>query len=134
MFSTMLLLTSIIALSQFGLYYWRAVLAGAASQPVSDRVLTAAGIAEERIEARHFGKLAGLLEVTPRLKSGEGGFGLVRLYYHTVQIIGALAGARIPAIAAWSWRERDLCARYAAVQVDRRLAANLALSAAIRSC
>ena len=39
MFSIMLLAISIVALSQFALYYWRAVLAGVAAQPVSDRVL-----------------------------------------------------------------------------------------------
>jgi len=44
MFSAMLLAISIVALSQFGLYYWRAVLAGVAAQPVSDRVLVAAQV------------------------------------------------------------------------------------------
>ncbi len=33
MFSAMLFLISIVALSQFALYYWRAVLAGVAAQP-----------------------------------------------------------------------------------------------------
>src|SRR2546430_17637074 len=42
MFSLMLLAISIIALSQFALYYWRAVLAGVAAQPVSDRGLVGA--------------------------------------------------------------------------------------------
>src|SRR5207245_2140132 len=37
MFSAMLFTVSIVALSQFALYYWRAVLAGVAAQPVSDR-------------------------------------------------------------------------------------------------
>jgi hypothetical protein len=37
-------------------------------------------------------------------------------------------------LASWSERERLVCARYAAVQVDRRLQANLALAASLRSC
>ena len=41
MFAAMLFTISIVALSQFALYYWRAVLAGVASLPVSDRVLAA---------------------------------------------------------------------------------------------
>jgi hypothetical protein len=134
MLSAILLAISIVALSQFALYYWRAVVAGVAAQPISGRVLVAADIGESRIEAQHFGKLSGLLEVTPRLRSGDNGLGLVRFYYHTVRLIGALAGRRIPALVAWSQRECGVCARYAAVQIDRRLEANLALAASMRSC
>ena len=39
MFAAMLFAISIVALSQFAAYYWRAMLAGAAAQPVSERVL-----------------------------------------------------------------------------------------------
>lgn len=134
MLSTMLFAISIVALSQFSVYYWRAVVAGIAAQPISGRVLVAAGIGESRIEAWHFGKLSGLLEVTPRLGSGDTGLGLVRFYYHTARMIGVLAAQWAPAVAAWSQRECNVCARYAAVQIDRRLEVNLALAAAIRSC
>ena len=48
--------------------------------------------------------------------------------------LGALSGVRMPAVAEWCERERVICARYAAVQIDRRLQANLALVAALRSC
>ncbi len=54
MFSLMLLAISIIALSQFALYYWRAVLAGVAAQPVSDRVLVAAQVENGRLTPQHF--------------------------------------------------------------------------------
>jgi len=40
----------------------------------------------------------------------------------------------MPALAAWSEQERAICARYAAVQVGRRLQANLELAASLRSC
>jgi hypothetical protein len=40
----------------------------------------------------------------------------------------------MPAVAAWSQRELAICARYAAVQIDRRLQANLELAASLRSC
>jgi len=35
---------------------------------------------------------------------------------------------------AWCERERLVCARYAAVQIDRRFQANLALAASLRDC
>ena len=48
--------------------------------------------------------------------------------------LDALLGKQMPSFAAWSDRERVICARYAAVQVDRRLQANLELAASLRSC
>jgi hypothetical protein len=134
MFAAMLFTISIVALAQFGLYYWRAVLSGVAAQPVSDRVLWAAHVENGRVTSQDFETLAGLHELTPDLYPNRGGLGLVRLYHRVVQAVDALAGSRIPAIAAWSNRERAICARYAAVQVDRRLQANLELAASLRSC
>jgi hypothetical protein len=59
---------------------------------------------------------------------------LVRLYYRAIEGLDILFGKQLPALATWSERERVICARYAAVQVDRRLQANLDLAASLRSC
>jgi hypothetical protein len=134
MFSAMLLAISIVALSQFALYYWRAVLAGVAAQPVSDRVLVAAQVENGRLLPKHFQTLAGLHDLTPDLYPNRGGLGLVRAYYRVIEGLDALLGKSIPAFAAWSESELTICARYAAVQVDRRLQANLDLAASLRSC
>jgi len=134
MFSAMLLAISTIALSQFALYYWRAVLSGVAEQPVSPRVLEAARLDGDRVRGEDFEVLAGLHELTPVLAPGPGGIALVRAYFRILQAVGFLAGSRIPSLSGWSSRERAVCARYTAVQIDRRLQANLALSASLRSC
>jgi hypothetical protein len=134
MFSAMLLLISIVALSQFALYYWRAVLTGVAAQPVSDRVLVAAQVENGRLTPQHFKTLAGLHDLTPDLLPNGSGLGLVRAYYRVIEVLEAFLGRSIPTLAAWSEKERVLCARYAAVQVDRRLQANLDLAASLRSC
>ncbi len=133
-FSAMLLAISIVALSQFALYYWRAVLAGVAAQPVSDRVLVAAQVENGRLTPQHFQTLAGLLDLTPALYPDRSGLGPVRLYYRMIESLDALLGKKIPNFSVWSERERILCARYAAVQVDRRLQANLDFVAALGSC
>ena len=134
MFATMLFTISIIALSQFALYYWRAVLAGVAALPVSDRVLAAARVENGRLLPQHFETIAGLHDLTPNLQPTRGGLGLVRLYYRFVQGLGMLFGKQLPVLAAWTERERVICARYAAVQVGRRLQANMELVASLRSC
>jgi hypothetical protein len=134
MFSAMLLAISIVALSQFALYYWRAVLAGVAAQPVSDRVLVAAQVENGRLTPQHFETLAGLHDLTPDLNPDRSGLGLVRVYYRLIGGLDVILGKRIPTLAKWSEHERAICARYAAVLVDRRLQANLDLAASLRSC
>jgi hypothetical protein len=110
------------------------VLAGVAAQPVSDRVLVAAQVENGQLTPQHFRTLAGLHDLTPDLYPNRGGLGLVRLYYRLIEGLDSIVGNKIPAIAAWSEHERVICARYAAVQVDRRLQANLDLLASLRSC
>jgi hypothetical protein len=134
MFAAMLFAISIVALSQFALYYWRAILAGVATQPLSDRVLEAASVDASQMTGRDFERLAGLHELTPELRPTGGGLAFVRVYYQAVEALSRFSTERLPGLAAWCERERVLCARYAAVQVDRRLQANLALAAALRSC
>jgi len=134
MYSAMLLAISIVALSQFALYYWRAVLAGVAAQPVSDRVLVAAQVENGRLTSQHFQTLAGLHALTPELYPNRSGLGFVRLYYRAIEGLDVFIGKKIPNFAVWSERERVICARYAAVLVDRRLQANLDLVASLRSC
>jgi len=130
MFSALLLAISIVALAQFGLYYWRAVLTGVAAQPISNRVLEAAQLEEPDLRGKDFEKLAGLLALTPELEGHGDSLGPVRAYYAVVGFLGSLS----PAFSAWSEQERVLCARYTAVQVERRLEANLAQAASLRSC
>jgi hypothetical protein len=134
MFAAMLFAISIVALTQFAAYYWRAMLAGAAAQPVSDRVLAAAGVQNGQVTGEDFPAFLGLHNLTPQLRSGGNGLGLVRLYYGLVDGIASVAGRSMPAVNAWSQRELAVCARYAAVQIDRRLQANLELAASLRSC
>src|SRR5713101_4019174 len=101
MFSAMLLAISIVALSQFAIYYWRAVLAGVAAQPVSDRVLVAAQVENGRLMPQHFQTLAGLHELTPDLFPDRSGLGLVRIYYRLIEGLDGFLGKKIPALAIW---------------------------------
>jgi hypothetical protein len=134
MFAAMLFAISIVALTQFGLYYWRAVLAAVAGQPVSDSILTSAGVENGRVTGRDFKTLVGLHDLTPELRPSRGGLGFVRLYYRIVDGISAMSGQGMPSVAAWCELELAVCARYAAVQIDRRLQSNLELAASLRSC
>ena len=134
MFSAMLLTISTVALAQFAVYYWRALVGQVAAQPISGDVLAAARLESTTLNGRDFRAIAKLHELTPKLERKASSLGLVRCYYQLINAVGLAASGRVRAVADWAERERVLCARYAAVQVDRRLQSNLALAAAIRSC
>jgi hypothetical protein len=134
MFAAMILAIAIVALFQFAIYYWRAVLTGVASLPVSNQVLEAAHADVGELRGSDFRRLATLYNLTPELKSGGSGLGLVNLYFVAVRKTEVLFGRLSPAFMNWGEREMALCARYAAVQIDRRLQANLEQAASIRSC
>jgi len=133
MFSAMLLTIAAVAMGQFALYYWRAVFTGIASLPISSRVLEAARVDEMILCGNDFEKLASLHQLTPELKEGKSSLTLVRAYYHMIRRAEALFGGISPMIASWGEKERLLCARFAAVQIERRLQANLMQAASIRS-
>ncbi len=134
MFGPMLFAVSIVALSQFGLYYWRAIVAGVARQPVSACVLAAAGIDGGQVTGRDFHTFAGLHGLTPDLNVSTSSLSAVSAYYRVVNLIGGLARFGMPSLLKWVDSELTLCARYAAVQIDRRLQANMELAASLRSC
>jgi hypothetical protein len=134
MFAAMLFAISTVAITQFGMYYWRAVLASVASQPVSESVLAAISAENRPLQAADFVQFAGLHALTPDLSPRGGGLGLVRFYYGLTRALNMMIGVRVPVVAQWIEREGSICARYAAVQIDQRLQANMELAAALRSC
>jgi hypothetical protein len=134
MFGLMLFTISVVALSQFALYYWRALLTAVAGRPVSENVLAAASIENGCVTGRDFRTLAGLHDLTLELTPRQSGLGRVRLYYRLVDVMATIAGKRMPALAAWCEQELTVCARYAAVQIECRLQSNLELAASMRSC
>jgi hypothetical protein len=133
MFSAILFTISIVALAQFGLYYWRALLAGVAAQPIRMEILEAAQVDESRMCGADFEKLASLLILTPELKHTRGGLGFVPAYFKLIGGISSVFGQISPVLTSWVEQERTLCARFAAVQVGRRLEANLVQAASMRS-
>ena len=133
MIAAILFTVSLAALGQFGLYYWRAIVAGVATQPLSDRVRTAAGLASASVAATDFHAVMSLHELAPRMKDDNGSLWFLRAYYGVVAILGRLAGHSLPRLAAWTQREMTTCSRYVAVLVDQRLEHNMACAAEARS-
>jgi hypothetical protein len=134
MLAAMIVLLATTAFVQFGLYYWRAVVAGMGKHPLSNELLTAAGLGQARVTGGDFWTLSGLNRVTPALRRQAGGLRLVRTYFQFVELLWASLGQLVPGVGAWSQREMATCACYAAVLVDRKMKSNLDCMAALRSC
>jgi hypothetical protein len=90
-------------------------------------------VQEESLCGNDFEKFASLLNLTPELKEAKGGLGMVKAYYSVIQRAEAMFASFSPILAGWAEKERVLCARIAAIHVDRRLEANLIQAASIRS-
>ena len=129
MIAAILFMVSAVALVQFGLYYWRAIISGVAIQPISDRIRTAAGITALQIGAQDFRSILSLHDLSPDLRGPNGSFFGVRVYYSVVEKLGSL----IPAMANWANAEMLTCSRYVAVLVDQHLERNMVCAAEVRS-
>jgi hypothetical protein len=128
MISTVILIVALVALAQFGLYYWRSLIAGYASQPLSERFPLFSGLEHESPEAEDFGALLSLHRLTPTLGRRADNLTTLRAYYTAVSVL-----CRLPALQQWAKREMAICSRYLAVTVDQRLTQNLAYAAEMRS-
>jgi hypothetical protein len=129
MIAMILFTVSVVAFAQFALYYWRAMLSGVATQPVSDRIRTAAGLRTAEIGPQDFHSILSLHDLAPDLRGPNGSFRSVRAYYAVVKKLGSL----IPGMAAWANGEMATCSRYVAVLVDQHLERNMACAAQLRA-
>jgi hypothetical protein len=128
MIAAVLFMVSAVAFVQFALYYWRATISGIATQPISDRIRTAARIEAPQIGAQDFYSILSLHDLSPDLRGPNGSFCGVRAYYSLVEKLGKL----IPAMASWANIEMLTCSRYVAVLVDQHLERNMVCAAQVR--
>jgi hypothetical protein len=134
MFSLLLLIVSVIAMTQFGVYYWRSLIAGLAAQPVPSQVCLAAGLDSDTPAAEDFGALLSLHRLTPGLQKRSDRLSALQLYFGLMGGIRQLTSTHMPAVAAWARSEMATCSRYVAVLLGARLEQNMACAAEIRSC
>ena len=128
MIAAILFTVSMVALIQFWVYYWRAVIAGVASKTVSERIRVAAGLSTSSIGAQDFHNILILNDLSPVLQGPVGSFRTIRAYYSVVKTLGSI----VPAMASWSKAEMATCARYVAVLMDQHLERNMATAAQMR--
>ena len=128
MIAAILFTVSTVALLQFGVHYWRAMIAGVASQTVSERIRAAAGISSTEVGAQDFRSILIIKDLTPGLRRANDSFMAIRAYYSIIEKLGSI----VPAMANWSKAEMATCSRYVAVLMDQHMERNLAAAAQMR--
>jgi hypothetical protein len=128
MFSTLILIAATVGLMQFGISYWRSLIAGIAARPLSERFRVASGLSHAVPGAEDFGALLSFHRMTPGIERRSSSLRGIQIYY---AVVGALCG--LPALRRWAQSEMVTCARYVAVLVDQRLEQNFACAAEMRS-
>ncbi len=115
MISAFILVISVAALIQFGIFSWRAAFLSVAALPVSEGVSNLMDMES----SSDFRQAAQWLELSPNLAGRERrGLG-VRAYHAALQFMSSLG-------ISWAQDEMSNCTRYMAVLVDERLQSNRA--------
>jgi hypothetical protein len=129
MISVLMLIAASIGLAQFGVSYWRSMLASTAAQPLSEQFRTASGLAYGTPSSGDFNAILSLHRLTPGLDNQPSRLRGLQVYYSLVDSL-----RKLPALNQWAQSEMATCARYLAVIVDQRLSNNLACAEEMRSC
>lgn len=128
MISVLMLIAALIGLAQFGVSYWRAMLANTAAQLLSERFCAASGLEHGMPSASDFSAIMSLHRLTPGLDNQPSRLRGLQVYYSLVDSL-----RKLPALNQWAQSEMTTCTRYLAVIVDQRLSNNLACAAEMRS-
>lgn len=133
MLGVLILAFSIAALGQFVVFYARAVLASVAAQPLAGYVQQIEGFPHRPLQAEDFPHLVQLQRICPQVGPEARGLRLAGAYYRMLSAVKRAVNGFVPGLHGWAEREQTLCARFAAVLLDQRLARTAAAAAEMRS-
>ncbi len=122
MIPALIFVVSLAALLQFFVSYCRSVIAAGTKQELSEHAREITGIHNRLVKAEEFRRLVQLAQLCPEPGNDHHAFRAVRLYYRLLSGLRALLSTLAPAVVQWAEHEREGCAYFAAVALDRRIA------------
>ncbi len=129
MIAGLIFVVSLAALLQFFVSYCRSILAASKIQPLSEDAREVSGLNDVAPRAEDFRRLVQLARLCPEPGDDRNEVRFVHGYYRLLKILRAVAGRLAAGGAAWAENERDVCAYFAAVVLDRRIAYSRSLMA-----
>ena len=129
MIAALILAISVAAMLQFFVSYCRSVIAACRKMELSEQAREVTGIENRLVPGDEFHRLVQLVRLCPELGDDGNELRAVRGYYSLLSLLRAAFGRLAPQVALWAEREREGCAYFAAVALDRRIAYSRALVA-----
>jgi hypothetical protein len=123
MMPSLIFVLSLAALIQFAFSYCRTLLLTSSETALSQRVQEVAGISAAHVAASDFHRLLHLVRFAPHLAGDEGQMRAIRIYYVLTSTASKVAALVSSEASHWLSAELSRCAYFAAVALDRRLAA-----------
>jgi hypothetical protein len=121
MMAIVILLCSVAFLLQFFMSYCRSLIAASGHLPISAEVQDVTGISH-RAAGSDFARVVQLLYLCPGRPEDRGEIRAVGAYFRLLGAVQLTLASIAPAIQKWAEAERSLCAYFAAVALDRRIA------------
>jgi len=129
MIAALILVVSVAALLQFFVSYCRSVIAAYSKQGLSEHGREVAGIENRNVRSEDFHRLVQLVGLCPGPGDDRNDIRAVRAYYGLLRLVASMFRNLAPPAAFWAERERQGCAYFAAVALDRRISYNRGLMA-----
>ena len=120
--SALIVVLSAGALVQFFVVYCRSLVAAYSQVEIAPKTRQLAAVSDS-IAGEEFRRLLVLAHVFPAPGDDGAEIHAVSAYYNFVSTVRALFGFVAPHVLAWANNERSACPYFAAVTLDRRIAA-----------
>jgi hypothetical protein len=130
MIAALICVFSFCALLQFGFSCSTSVVAASRELALSDQVRRAAGIKGGQIDGGEFARLLQLARLCPVQGADYLPIAMVRAYHGVLRGLEIAARGVVPRATEWIEQERQNCAYFVAVALDRRIANSRGLLAA----
>ena len=121
MMAALILAISILAMMQFFVSYCRSLIAASARRTLSVDVQDVIGEMQTASGA-DYPRVMQYLHLCPERREDRGGIQAVNAYFRLLGAIDSTLGKVMPSLKSWTEAERSLCAYFAAVALDRRIA------------
>ena len=129
MIAALILVISVAALLQFFVSYCRSLVASCSGVDLAEETRELTGIRHRTAPAEEFPRLMMLVRMCPEPGDDRFEVRAVRWYYRLLSVFRAVLRSPAPSVAEWAESERNGCAYFAAVALDRRIAYNRELMA-----
>ena len=113
---------SLAALIQFFVSYCRSLVAASSRVDLSLEARELTGIRHRSAYAEEFPRFMLLVGLCPERGDDRFAVRAIRGYYHLLSVVRAALRRMVPSVAEWADTERNACAYFAAVALDRRIA------------